>query len=272
MSSELAQMRPVPVSCFLITLNEEDVIEACLASVAGLVDDIVVVDSGSRDRTCEIALRYGARVVQRSWQGFGPQKRAAEAECVHDWVLNLDADEVVTPELAEEIRGLFRSAPPLSFYALPRALVYPGRSAPAPSRRDRAVRLYHRARGRFSDKPVHESVETKGEPVGTLTHPIHHYSARSLRHLTEKNIQYSVMSSPKSLGLRSRWALYGRLVFGGPIVFLRTYLVRRHFLGGSQGFAIAMSVAFADLIKTTTEIEARGLWTDRTGFRRGLSP
>lgn len=272
MNPERARTRPLPVSCFLITLDEEEVIEACLASVAGWVDDIVVVDSGSRDRTCEIAARYGARIVRRSWQGFGPQKRAAELECAHDWLLNLDADEVVTPELADEIRMLFRADPPLSFYALPRALVYPGRSAAAPSRRDRAVRLYDRSKGRFSDKPVHESVETKGEKVGRLKHPILHYSARSLRHLTDKNLGYSVISSRKSLRGRSRSGLYARLVFGFPVVFLRTYLIRRHFLGGAQGFAIAISVAFADMIKTVTEIEARGFWTDEAGFRREPSP
>lgn len=260
---------PLPISCFLITCNEEDVIGACLASVAQLVDEIVVVDSGSRDRTLEIAASHGARIVQNPWQGFGPQKQKAEEACTHDWLLNLDADEVVTPALAAEIRALFASEPPHAFYALPRALVYPGRSTPAPTRRDQAVRLYNRTRGRFSDKPVHESVVTGGARVGRLEQPLLHHSARSLHHLTEKNLRYAVISAGRSRTTRSRAALYLRLLFGFPVVFLRTYLIRGHYRAGAQGFTVSLSVAFTEVIKIATEIEARGYWTDEAGFSRG---
>lgn len=269
MTSAPVRSPRLPISCFLITCDEEDVIGACLASVVELVDEIVVVDSGSRDRTLEIAARYGARIIENAWQGFGPQKQVAERTCTNDWLLNLDADEVVTPELAEEIRALFATAPHQDFYALPRALVYPGRSAPAPTRRDRAVRLYDRRRGGFSDKPVHESVTTGSAEVGRLNHPILHHSARSLHHLTEKNLRYAVISAGRSRLAKSRSELYLRLVLGFPVVFLRTYLVRGHYLAGAQGFTISLSVAFSEVLKVATEIEARGYWKDEAGFRRG---
>src|SRR3712207_904031 len=104
----------LPLSVFIIAFNEADRIGAAIAAVRELTDDLLVVDSRSTDRTREIARDLGCRVIERDWPGYGPQKRFAEAECRHPWVLNIDADEVAPPALVSEIRELFAAgAPPL---------------------------------------------------------------------------------------------------------------------------------------------------------------
>lgn len=255
----------------MITRDEEEVLANALASVAGLVDEIVVVDSGSRDRTREIAERFGARVIDRPWPGFGPQKQFAEAACRNDWVLNLDADEALSEELADEIRALFAAGgPPHAFYALPRFLVYPGRTAPAFARRDAPVRLYDRRLGGFSDAAVHEGVAAKRARTAALKNGLLHFAGKSLLHVTQKNLAYASLSAEGSgWTRRSVVELYARLFLEFPIVFVRTYLFRGHALNGAQGFAIAMSVAFASFMKVASRIEGRGLWVDRgAGFKR----
>jgi glycosyltransferase involved in cell wall biosynthesis len=261
----------IPVSCFVITRNEEDVLDTALRSVAELVGEIVVVDSGSSDRTVAIARSYGARVIERAWPGFGPQKRFAERACRNDWVLNLDADEALSPELAQEIRALFAAGGPTRpFYALPRALVYPGRSSPALARRDRPVRLFDRRQGGFSDSVVHEGVAARRAQTGRLRHPILHFAARSMLHLTTKNLSYAGLNATRpTWRKRGLLELYARLLLEFPAVFIRTYLFRGHALNGAQGFALAVSVAFCSFMKIVAQIESRGAWLEPgSGFKR----
>jgi glycosyltransferase involved in cell wall biosynthesis len=263
--------RRPPLSCFVITRNEAGVLDQALRSVAELVDEIVVVDSGSTDGTLAIAREFGARIIERDWPGFGPQKRFAEQACRHEWVLNLDADEALSPGLAAEIGTLFElGAPRFGFYALPRALVYPGRRAPALARRDAPIRLYDRRLGGFSEADVHEGVARPRVPIGRLRHPLLHYAARSIAHLTEKNLAYARLSaSDPSRAKPPIAALYVRLLFEFPAVFVRTYLFRGHALNGAQGFALAVSVAFASFMKVVMQIEERGTWIDAgPGFKR----
>ena len=263
--------RKIPVSCFLITRNEEDVLDTALRSVVDLVDEILVVDSGSTDRTLEIARARGARVIETSWRGFGPQKRFAQRACQNNWVLNLDADEALSRELADEIRALFAGGEPaLPFYALPRALVYPGRSSPALARRDRPVRLFDRRRGGFSDSVVHEGVAAPRRQTGRLRHPILHYAGRSMLHLTGKNLSYAGLNATRpTWRKRGTVELYARLVLEFPAVFIRTYLFRGHALNGAQGFALALSVAFCSFMKIVAQLEGRGVWLEPgPGFKR----
>src|ERR671928_1972393 len=109
----------LPLSVFIIARNEADRLGATIRAVRELTDDLVVVDSGSTDGTQAVAEALGARVIHNPWPGYGPQKRFAEEQCRHDWLLNLDADEVVPPELAENIRALFAAGePPLPAYRI----------------------------------------------------------------------------------------------------------------------------------------------------------
>ncbi len=128
-------MAPLPISCFIIAKNEADRIGRTLASVRELADEIVVIDSGSTDGTQDIARAAGARVIFNAWPGFGQQKRFGEDQCRHDWLLNLDADEVVSGTLDASIRAVFASLPPqAAVYGMPALVVYPARRGHGASR------------------------------------------------------------------------------------------------------------------------------------------
>ena len=105
----------LPISVFIITKNEEERLVAALESVQDLADEIIIVDSGSTDNTLELAKQYTKKITYKKWEGFGQQKSYAESLCKNDWILNIDADEIVTNELALEIRALFTEYPSLSF-------------------------------------------------------------------------------------------------------------------------------------------------------------
>ena len=171
---------PLPVSLVVITRDAATDIAECLLS-APFCADALVVDSGSGDHTVETARRCGARVVTHAWAGFGPQKQFAVREARHDWVLCLDADERLSPELRESIVTLFAAgAPPHPAYALARRNRFLGRwLAHGEGYPDWTTRLFDRRRARWSDDPVHEQVLANG-PVGRLDGDLMHASAESI--------------------------------------------------------------------------------------------
>src|SRR5690606_33239293 len=162
------------LSVIIITRNEAANIEACLQSV-GFADECIVLDSGSTDDTVALAAAFGARVeTTADWPGFGPQKNRALDLATGDWVLSLDADERVTPELAQEIQAVLREAD-FEAYDMPRLSSFCGRfmrhSGWWP---DRVVRLFRRGAARFTDAAVHERVDARG-PIGHLQPHLLHY-------------------------------------------------------------------------------------------------
>ncbi len=235
----------LPVSCFIIALNEADRIGATIASVRDWVDEIIVIDSGSTDNTVAIAEAGGAKVIFNAWPGFGQQKRFGEDQCRNDWLLNLDADEVVTPKLRRSIESLFENrAPDCSVYGMAIKIVYPGWNKPRPIANDHyCLRLYDRRRVRFANSTLFDSVEPKDEKVGRLTGDIYHHSIRSLDDLARKcddRATYNALnSSPKSpleLGIRSATEL--------PASFFKYYIGRGHFTGGWTGLGFAGITAY----------------------------
>jgi glycosyltransferase involved in cell wall biosynthesis len=224
----------IPVSCSIIARNEEDRIGDVIRAIQGLVDEVVVIDSGSTDRTVEIAESLGARVLFHAWPGYGPQKRYAEDMARNDWILNLDADEIVTPELYQEIQALIKTRPPLNAYRMRIRNVYPGQAKPRLwADYHNYVRLYDKRLVRFRDSPVHDTVDTKSERVGQLEGTVAHFSARSYEHIRTKldsytDLQAKVLKKPE-------WTLWARLPFEYPAVFARYYIGRRHFTGGWDG-------------------------------------
>ncbi len=248
----------LPLSCFIIAQDEEDRIGQTLESVRGVSDDIVVIDSGSRDRTQEISKQAGARVVFNAWQGFGQQKRFGEEQCQHDWVLNLDADEVLTPELISEIKSLFaQGVPAKNGYSIKFLTVYPGRAKPRLlADYHNYVRLYDKSKLRFPDHACHDSIAVDPSQIGQLSGTAFHHSNRSLDHFISKENYYTTLQAA-TLAAKPQWQLYVRLIFEFPFAFGRYYFLRGHFLGGAVGFSYAVSHAYFRFVRIAKMLEKR---------------
>lgn len=246
----------LPLSVFLITLNEEARLGRTLSAVQDLAGEIVVVDSGSADATVEIAKKHGARVFHREWAGYGPQKRFAEQQCCYDWLLNLDADEVVTPELAAEIRALFSgSQPPPGAYRLRIRTVYPGEDRPRFfARTYNEIRLYHKNVGCYRDHPVYDRVVVESGRIGQLRACVYHYEFISFSHLIGKLNRLTDLQAATARG-RNKPLLYARLLFEMPITFLKFYLLRGHVFGGYKGFVVSLSSAFMRTMRLAKMLE-----------------
>lgn len=247
------------LSIFIIARDEADRIARTIEAVRGLSDDIVVVDSGSTDETQAIAQQHGARVLFNPWPGYGQQKRFAEEQCRHDWLLNIDADEVVPPDLAAEIAALFQGqGPTADAFKLRIAEIFPGE--PAPHRFAYAlapVRLYRKDKGRYSPSPVHDRVDLEpGARVARLKGTVHHYSVRSLGEQMTKLNSYSDAQAD-DLDRRSQSLSVFRLAVEFPANFIKAYIGRRHALRGVYGFMTAMNYAFYRYLRVAKHWERR---------------
>lgn len=230
------------ISAVIITRNEEAMLPDCLRSLAW-VDEIVVVDSGSSDRTVDIAAEHGARVSQfDGWPGFGPQKNRAIELATGDWVLSIDADERVSAELAAEIRAAVNGAGSQAAYAMPRLSSYCGRymrhSGWWP---DYVTRLFRRGSARFSDDLVHERLIVDGT-VGRLSNTLLHESFGSLEEVLDKVNRYSSLSAQQMAAAGRRGSVSGAVLHGIG-AFVRTYFLKAGFLDGREGFLLAVSNA-----------------------------
>lgn len=231
----------LPLSVYIIARNEADRIGRTIAAARQLTDDVVVVENDSTDDTVTVAAAAGARVIGNPWRGYGEQKRFAEAQCRHDWLLCLDADEVPTAALMDEIRQLFANGqPPLPFYNMKVVEVYPGQSRPRwLAKRVNIIRLFDRRAGRTSVSAVHDRVELPpGTPVGQLQGVCLHYSIRSLAHLIRKYDDYTTLAA-STLSPKPGALLTLRLFTEFPQSFLRYYILHAHVTGGAYGFAVA---------------------------------
>ena len=237
------QLRLRPVSCFIIAKNEVDRIERAIRSVAGLVDEVVVVDSGSTDGTQALAESLGARVIHNDWQGYGPQKRFAEDQCRNDWLLNLDADEWLSDELREELRALFSDfAMPATTFKMGVTIVYPHKESPALFADSTiCLRLYDRRAARFSDSPVFDNVPAQPD-TQMLRGRVYHKSFRSLAEVMRKELAYFELQA-KTVK-KGRGQLLARLPIEFPWQFFRFWILNRHIFGGWYGFAVANVTAF----------------------------
>lgn len=242
--------RPLTVSSMsviLITKNEAANIRECLQSVAW-ADEIIVVDSGSTDETCNIAREMGAQVhVQGDWPGFGPQKNRALGYAGKDWIFSIDADERVTPELRGEIEQAMRAGKADGYYC-PRLSQFCGQfvhhSGWYP---DYVLRLFKRSAGKFSESLVHESVLLTGRSE-KLKNPLLHYSYLTADDVERKVEQYSTAAAQQMYQSGKRSSLVGATLRGG-WAFVRTYLLRLGVLDGSAGLNIARMNARTTYLK-----------------------
>lgn len=241
---------PLPLSVFIIARNEADRIGRTLNSVKGWVDEVIVVDSGSQDDTVALSESLGARVVFNEWRGYGPQKVFAETLCRNDWVLNLDADEEISAELAAEIRALFEKGQPSeAAYTLPILPLYPFQDT---GHRWTAfhhpVRLYRRKFAGFKDSPVHDSVVVHEGRVGELQGMVIHRSFRSLTHHVEKANEVSSLRA-QDLFEKNRNPSAFSLLMVPFLAFLKSYFLRREFVNGIDGIVVSHMYAFQRFIR-----------------------
>jgi glycosyltransferase involved in cell wall biosynthesis len=211
-------------------------------------DEIVVVDSGSSDRTAEIAEKLGARVTESEWGGYARQKNYA-AQCAdNDWILSIDADEALSEALEGEIWQIKKNGPAFDAYTMPRLAQYLGRwvlhSGWYP---DRKIRLYHRGKARWVGEYVHESVVVEGR-TGHLESDLLHFTCDSLSEHLRTMDRYTTLAAEQLVSQRTRIG-YNKLLLDPLWTFWNTYVFRQGFLDGPEGLAIAWMAALYNFLK-----------------------
>ncbi len=228
------------LSCYIITKNEEARLEKTLKSVVNICDEIIVVDSGSTDKTLEIAQKYNCKTFYKDWQGYGGQKRFGEEKCQNNWVLNLDADEVLPKELQEEITQLM-SQQELEFscYVIKQKLVYPRREKPLPFFiQYLPIRLYDKTKIRYNNHPTKDRVPKNKLPFATLKNAMLHFSIISIKHLNDKMMGYAELQA-KTDPPRNFVYLISRVMFNYPAFFVKFYILRGHMFWGVDGIRVS---------------------------------
>jgi glycosyltransferase involved in cell wall biosynthesis len=235
------------ISATIVTLNEERNIARAIESLK-CADEVLVVDSGSRDHTREIAERMGARVVEEPWRGYSGQKNYAAGRAAYDWILSIDADESLTPELAAEILAVKSDGPRFDGYSFPRLAFYLGRwirhSGWYP---DRKLRLYDRRKAEFAGDFVHESVRVNG-PTGELRGDLLHFTCNSLSEHLRTLDRYTTLAA-NEVAARGKPIPLPKLALDPAWTFIRSYIVQRGFLDGPQGLAIGWMASLYTFLK-----------------------
>jgi glycosyltransferase involved in cell wall biosynthesis len=237
------------VSVVVVTQNEEERIRACLESVAW-ADELIVVDAESADKTATIARELTDHVFVRPWPGFAAQKNFGLEQAHGDWILSLDADELVSAPLREEIAAIAAGAGPYAGYAIPRRNVFWGRwirhGGLYP---DWQLRLFRRGRGRFVERTVHESVTVDGS-VGRLAGHLEHRSYRDVADFLERADRYSTLAADDWLASGRRSRPLVDLVVRPVGRFLTMYVARAGFLDGWRGFLLAVLYGYYVLMRS----------------------
>ena len=235
----MASPEPLPISLVVIAQNEESRLADCLRSAA-LCADQFVLDGGSTDATVALAERLGARTAYRPFDGFISQRRAAVAHARHPWVLCLDADERLSEPLVADIRAAFANGlPPHAGYDFPRLAFHLGRwirhGGWYP---DRKLRLFHRARARFTGREPHDHIEVEGS-VGHLHGDLLHFPYRDLAQHLERMERYTSIAAQRLHAEGRGGSATAHMLLRPPLVFLRAYLLRAGFLDGAAGLRLA---------------------------------
>lgn len=235
------------ISATIITCNEERNLPRAIESLR-CCDEILIVDSGSTDRTVEIAQKFGARVLEANWRGYAGQKNYASDQAAYDWILSIDADEALSEDLEAEIWQLKKNGPDCDAFTVPRLAQYLGRwilySGWYP---DRKIRLFNRTKARWVGDYVHESVISAGR-VGQLQGNLLHYTCGSLSEHLKTMDRYTTLAA-EEIAARKKRVRLSHLLFDPPWTFFKTYLLQRGFLDGVEGLAIAHMAALYTFLK-----------------------
>ncbi|MFM8701576.1 MAG: glycosyltransferase family 2 protein [Hyphomicrobiales bacterium] len=257
----------IDLSILIRTLNEADRIEATIRSVLPLDAEIVVIDAGSTDDTVKIAQSLGAKVFHNAWPGFGPQRRYGELKCTRRHIFSLDADEIVTPELVDQIREVLSRKEPPKLIIVRKAIVFPNRSKPLPfGFAHEQILIYDKHVAFTGSNPNWDKLEisTTERPV-TLSAPLTHFSLRDWNHAVRK-LNYVAQLAADTQKPKSLVELKFRLIFEFPSTFLKFYLLRRYFMGGFDGFIMATTSAFGRWLRIVMMYENRVYRRKHEGF------
>ncbi len=235
------------ITATIITLDEERNIARAIESLR-CCDEILILDSGSTDRTVELATNLGARVVEAGWLGYAKQKNWAADRATHDWILSLDADEALSESLEAEIWNVKKSGPRFDAYTMPRLARYLGRWIfHAGWYPDRKIRLYDRRKSTWVGDFVHESVKCEGH-VGRLESNLLHFTCESLSEHLRTLDRYTTLAAQELIANKVRVPL-SKLIIDPPWTFVKAYVFQRGFLDGLEGLIISYMAAFYTFLK-----------------------
>lgn len=240
----------VQISVVIITLNEERNISRCLESVQGIADEIIVIDSYSTDKTVEIANSLGARVIQQPFEGYGRQKNIAAAAAANNWILSLDADEALSPQLKESISKV-KQQQDHTIYQMPRLTNYCGKWIKHCGwYPDRQVRLYDRTKSSWKEQRVHEYLQSNvsGEKTGMLKGDLLHYSFYTISEHLKKIEKYTELAAREAVANGKKTNLL-KIWFSPKWHFFTEYIIKAGFLDGFYGYTICKLSAYAAFIK-----------------------
>ena len=247
---------PLPLSISIIACNEEANIGRCLLSAADLAEEIIVIDSGSTDRTKDIAAEYGARVLHQDWLGHRDQKNVALRLCTKPWVLALDCDEELSPELRQSILAFFDEKKEATFAGgeCNRKVWFLGRwITHGDWYPDRKLRLFRREKAKWAGSPEHDYIELDG-PTTRLAGDLHHYSFPSMNRYIEKINVFADVFLERQKAAGKSWSLLTTI--SRPLWrFFRAYVLRRGFMDGFPGLWIATATAFSAFVRYSRKYE-----------------
>jgi len=238
----------VEISAVIITFNEEKRLEPALKSLAGLVSEIVVVDSFSNDNTVKLAKKYTNKVFQRKWTDYTDQKNYANTRTSFPWILSLDADERISPELRKEILEIKKEEPECDGFSIPRQVYYLGKwirhSGWYP---DRKLRLFRKDRARWEGEYVHERLVIEGK-IQKLSGSIHHFTYRNISEHLDRINKFSELGAQKlyANGKKCRWH---HLVFVPFFRFVKSFFWRAGFLDGYPGFIVSVLNSYSIFLR-----------------------
>lgn len=238
------------ISTVIITYNEERNLARCLDSVKDIADEIIVVDSYSTDNSAAIAAAYNARFIQNEFNGYSQQKNFATQQATYDWILSLDADEILSAELIKSILEV-KSAPQFPAYQIPRLTNYCGKwIRHCGWYPDKQTRLYDRTKGRWEEKKVHEywRLDDDKEQMGLLKGDILHYSFRNINEHLNKIEKYSELAARESVE-NGKSATLLKIYFSPKWHFINEYIFQLGFLDGFYGYTICRLSVYATFLK-----------------------
>jgi len=233
--------KTIPISVFIITLNEETNLKHALQSLANIAE-IIVVDSGSTDNTVAIAEKYGAKVYSQQWAGYAKQKQYAMSLCSNEWVLNIDADEVLNSDIITHFAAIIAQdkADSVRFW---RNDIFIGKKLSSLTKRANNLRFYKKSKAHFdTHKLVHESARVHGKEV-FINKEFDHYGYNKISIFTSKNNHYSDLKAQEKYQQGKRYSVI-KLFSIFPLIFIKEYLIQRHIFSGRRGFIKSVIIAY----------------------------